>query len=573
MGGFQVFDEICHIPIRRLTFFFGPNSAGKSSVQDGLGLLAEFCRSGGADLSWGSGGNTVVKHWRRVSESLDDLAETMVLGCRAIVPSDIQHELREHYQQATGKLSSFGGYPCDATRDGTEIEYRVTFKQSKPKDHSIGRDIATTYEIFLQGEEVLRLEQPGLVTLNFKSCVLKGLDSDLLAAVDIASFDTGNPYACVLDEKLVLVGAGLTNERKLDRSKLLSAWDPMRDGDGYRLTSTDLEDQLDTLRDILPRFADLFDLVLELSLATLNPLLDSAVVPASRTIPTELDLTYFIPRVGVGIDGPFPIHGDLFPLPGTNLSGGGDAKYRSLANSFAAEVRATPVQWDPLPTVQLSQDVNRMLADYLFIERGYRLDKDYRVVLRPEHFELLVSPTKSGKLPSHFSIFLRMFLVDSVGRRFSFEDVGSGLGYVLPVLAACCDVEFKLVVVQQPELHLHPALQASIGDVLIDATRVVQDLRSKGRKKSAGRRLVIETHSEHILLRLLKRIRQTSAGKCPEGLSVSSDEVSIVYFDPHPDGTTKARQIRIADDGEFIDRWPRGFFPERERELFDDGDE
>jgi predicted ATPase len=46
--------------------------------------------------------------------------------------------------------------------------------------------------------------------------------------------------------------------------------------------------------------------------------------------------------------------------------------------------------------------------------------------------------------------------------------------------------------------------------------------------------------------------------------------ISVLYFDPQQDGSTKVRKIRLTEDGEFIDRWPRGFFEERGRELFDE---
>lgn len=53
-------------------------------------------------------------------------------------------------------------------------------------------------------------------------------------------------------------------------------------------------------------------------------------------------------------------------------------------------------------------------------------------------------------------------------------------------------------------------------------------------------------------------------------LQLKAEDVSVLYFDPSPDGTTKVKRLRISDDGEFIDRWPRGFFTEREQDLFDE---
>lgn len=111
---------------------------------------------------------------------------------------------------------------------------------------------------------------------------------------------------------------------------------------------------------------------------------------------------------------------------------------------------------------------------------------------------------------------------------------------------------------QQPELHLHPALQAALGDVFIESS-------------SPEHQMIVETHSEHLLLRILKRVRQTAVGKAPiPELRCNPEDVVVAYFDPKPDGTTTVKRLRISEDGEFLDRWPRGFFTERDDELFDD---
>ena len=119
-------------------------------------------------------------------------------------------------------------------------------------------------------------------------------------------------------------------------------------------------------------------------------------------------------------------------------------------------------------------------------------------------------------------------------------------------------MEGSFVLLQQPELHLHPALQAALGDVFIECS-------------SDQNQLVVESHSEHLLLRLLKRIRQSNGSRPPPAeLRLGADDVSVLYFDPLPDGTTRVVRLRISDDGEFMDRWPRGFFAERDTELFDE---
>ena len=86
---------------------------------------------------------------------------------------------------------------------------------------------------------------------------------------------------------------------------------------------------------------------------------------------------------------------------------------------------------------------------------------------------------------------------------------------------------------------------------------------------SQGGQCLIETHSEHLILRILRRIRQTTdADELPEYIPrVTADDVSVLWVDNLGDGTTFQR-LQIDERGEFIDRWPQGFFSERAEELF-----
>lgn len=135
-----------------------------------------------------------------------------------------------------------------------------------------------------------------------------------------------------------------------------------------------------------------------------------------------------------------------------------------------------------------------------------------------------------------------------------FEDVGSGISYILPIITSVwCK---KLSFIEQPELHLHPKAQCELADVLIASLHL-------------GNASVIESHSEHILLRLGRRMRETTNGYLlPNELKLSPDDVNIYYFDPQPNGSTSVKKIRLDKYGELMDRWPGGFFSERDKELF-----
>jgi hypothetical protein len=151
---------------------------------------------------------------------------------------------------------------------------------------------------------------------------------------------------------------------------------------------------------------------------------------------------------------------------------------------------------------------------------------------------------------------VQLYLEDQNGRRLDFHEVGSGISYVMPILVSLNAA--KISWIAQPELHLHPAAQCEMGDVFLRAF-------------NRGHFAVVETHSEHLLLRVLKRIRQTTSGvEMDDDLRCVPEAVSVLYFDPQEDGSTEIKRMRVSRLGDFIDRWPHGFFEERGQELFDE---
>ena len=136
----------------------------------------------------------------------------------------------------------------------------------------------------------------------------------------------------------------------------------------------------------------------------------------------------------------------------------------------------------------------------------------------------------------------------------AFSEVGVGISQLFPLVVAAVQARQGIIACEQPELHVHPRIQVGIGDLL-----------TQSNNKST---FLIETHSEHLILRILRRIRETSEGDLPEGLqSISPADVSIVYMEPGAAGV-RTRRIEIDRTGEFTSRWPDGFFAERGEELF-----
>jgi predicted ATPase len=116
--------------------------------------------------------------------------------------------------------------------------------------------------------------------------------------------------------------------------------------------------------------------------------------------------------------------------------------------------------------------------------------------------------------------------------------------------------------IEQPELHIHPAIQVGLGDLFLEATR------SDDGHFSEGKTLLVETHSEHMMLRLLRRVRETSNNELPPGVKgVEAKDIAVIYVE-NRNQTVEFKRMRIDNDGDFEDFWPRGFFTERAEELF-----
>lgn len=142
-------------------------------------------------------------------------------------------------------------------------------------------------------------------------------------------------------------------------------------------------------------------------------------------------------------------------------------------------------------------------------------------------------------------------------------DVGVGISQMVPVVVAALRDQSGILAIEQPELHIHPAIQVGMGDLFIQATKA----DSEG-LPFAGKTLLIETHSEHILLRLLRRIRERTDEDLPPGVSgLAAADLSVIYVEGNQLGV-RFRPLQVGDDGEFKERWPQGFFEERAGELF-----
>ena len=117
-------------------------------------------------------------------------------------------------------------------------------------------------------------------------------------------------------------------------------------------------------------------------------------------------------------------------------------------------------------------------------------------------------------------------------------DVGFGVSQVLPLLTQCyCTPENSILIFEQPEVHLHPKVQSDLADVLIDVV------------KNRNVQIILESHSEHLLNRLQRRIAEEK---------ITAEDTAF-YFCQINDGTSEIERLKVDEYGN-ISNWPQDFF-------------
>lgn len=187
----------------------------------------------------------------------------------------------------------------------------------------------------------------------------------------------------------------------------------------------------------------------------------------------------------------------------------------------------------------------------------------------------LNSYCKQFEIPYHFAVnsirseitgdFVVLSLTDNrTGVSVAPTDVGFGIGQILPILIegmVAQDQSYpRMVCVEQPEIHLHPRLQAAMADFFIDTAFLLETPVADERRSRRGNvQWILETHSETLVLRLQRRIREGS---------LSPKDVSILYVNPLGDQGAVIKELELDEEGDFIDEWPGGFFEESFHEKF-----
>lgn len=554
---FKAFGERQRIELRPITLLFGPNSGGKSGVTHALHYLREVLlhrnldahrtRSGGESLDLGGIRNFV--HGRKVGTAIRLKAEFTLSG--AELPAypwygaETETELHEDVTESVrGQIVSAG------------VELEID---------SEDRPTVRSCNVWLNGEHFAEFWMPRerphaeVRRINWLHPCL------LLDAAD--------------HEMATLHRAILTMQAKLEEVYRAKG----KDEELERL----LKEKQDAARDIPGALASVYEQ------AGGTPAMDTVIVVPQPVGPVpHFESRIAVPAAaGVGASETAQFEAMLSMLlfgPAVVLSD----RLRELR--YVGPLRTMPTRqfeprdrsgrsrwstglqaWELLAHGQemtparregegsLLEEVSRWLGAEDRLDTGYRLEREEfkqvpsniaAMVSDPEfidRIEILAETINS--LPDQTRIVLR-----DVGRNLLLQpqDVGVGLSQIVPVIVALLDPGGPLVALEQPELHLHPRQQAALGDVLIKSLSV-----------SPHRVMLVETHSEHLILRILRRIRETTRKQAPPEQALAPDQLRVQYV--RREGTVSRSQVIDVDvNGDLVDPWPDDFFEQDFKERF-----
>lgn len=578
IANFKAFSDLQTIPLKPITIIFGPNSSGKSSVIHSLLLARHGVDTQSLDVTYPSiagrsvdlGGFRQYVHRRNAESRLQWVAEMKVSALSDKLATDLgkAEKLSVHVTaglqlKVTDKVNQISvpsgspfaqvveyridGVPfLELTRPTPQTDFKISRLN---REHAVFEPILKAMLLSSRFQEALNEEDSELLNKLIDSIIptmafpgssdfLPGadMDQDLLDSVSRPSLydteedqfaklgDLGRSVRLFLPRMLTRFHSGV-HKALTDSLKCVSYLGPLRSYPPRHLMSLDDEPNDASTGDAAWRTL----LVNQQVRDKVNAWLGGEWLKT----PYELTLRNFIPEGTLA---------DLLP----------DELWKAFYEVFH--------EWmtEYAMNQQLSyEDLDAMLPDTLDMNR---IPEEVRSIISRS-----VDPDElAEKFAATFASAGPENLVEVVLRdkRYkppvvvSHRDIGIGISQVLPVLVESFASRNKTLCIEQPEIHLHPALQAELGDVFIES--------ALGEQKN---RFVLETHSEHLILRILRRIRETSSQKNETTPAITPDDVALLYVDTDRSGT-RILDLRTDKRGRLLDRCPGGFFEEDFEELF-----
>jgi len=549
VGNFKAFAETQRIPLRPLTLIYGANSSGKSSVIHSLILACHALETGELDVhrtniggeSVDLGGFRQFIHRRDVSNRMEWSAELNTASFTGRLAEILAPVKRVAISLTFGIALDNQGYPLSDAQPEVHT-YELLGDDTSLLRMSIRRDGNFRLDQLNQEHPVIRKIMEAVVlfsttTETLHSSDFEGLDeaiSELIPGITVIS----GKFLPEGIDKVRTIGDG-------SESLLI----PVSPGRRNEILA-------EALQAFFPRTLD--DLIRGISSAVAGELTRFQYLGPLRSYP--------------------PRHLVFSQYQDPNwFAGGGhawdiirrDPRVRGLVNDWlsASDRLQTPyeiVLRDLIGIDQLDEPLleglEKINEDGLDIEPD--IDRDHfaaplPVIKDPEKEALklqeLIRASDIEKLNEIIMIDRRSNTI------VSHRDIGIGVSQVLPVLVTAYASKNQIIAIEQPEIHLHPALQADLGDVFIKS--------ALGEGKN---RFLIESHSEHLLLRIMRRMRETDNGDLPDGVPpVTTEDVCVLFVQPRgPSLPSAVRHLELDEEGQFLDPWPGGFFEEGYRERF-----
>lgn len=547
-GNFKAFAETQRIPIRPITLIFGPNSAGKSSFIHSLALASEAERTGRLDIfKTEVGGSAIDLGGFRQYIHRAEAKRRMEWGAELEVAS-LQGRLAE-------LLAAVKSLKVVASI-GVELD-----NEERPLPGA--EPAVTSYELLGDDQPLLRMSRrrDGRLRLDrlnhehpvfrevLKAIVTTATTTDSITAEDFEGIDEViNTLVPELSTHVTrLLPEGLIHRASDSAETEQATLFPVSKGNRK-------EDLANAIRFFFPRT------------------LDELIKGSSQVVAQELKKLQYL--------GPLrsfpPRHLAFSEHEDANWYAGGGYAWDVVRRDD--RVREAVNKWlgsDKLQTPYKLVVRSLVALDQLHgpLEQGLEQVQDEGLDIEPDYDD---TPEPTGAYPiikdieaeannlltiiseSDADRIRELVLIDQRSNTVvTHRDVGIGITQVLPVLVMAYASQDRLIAMEQPEIHLHPALQAELGDVFINAALGIRN-----------NRFLLETHSEHLLLRIMRRMRETTENRLPEGVTpVRREDVMVLYVEPDG-GRSIIREMPLNARGELIKAWPGGFFEEGLREIF-----
>lgn len=542
ISNFKGFTDEVRVPLRPITLLFGANSAGKSSVMQSLQLMREVLERGSANIDRTvQGGDTIdlggfqnFVHNHDISKPVSVRVE-MDLGDE-LIPEFFEDAIEDR-SEVDSSVWKFNE-TLDSIRDQVKtVAVQLTLSWSEIRSTAV----VSGYRVDINEKwctEVVTSpdgRQPRLrINAGHPIFIAAGIEgADLFEGVAEWAVPGGNSF-------LFRTEMGLETEKiegqdlePVPPSVILAILDVVR-GSYANSPSRGFADWLQNFQGALPRLD--------------KPIL----IPAERpeTASNIFVLQEFSAFISWLLIGPAQLLreqlrksrylGPLRQIPPRDFDVALSKNEAAWSDGMAA--------WQILleGPDSLVKSCSEWMASVDKLSTGYGIE---RTVV--QEFDM------SGPTPRPFGNGRRrLALTDISGIKHLPQDVGVGISQVLPVVVAAQDGTASFVCVEQPELHIHPAVQVGLGDLFIDGVI------------NQGLSFLIETHSEHLVMRLQRRIREQVTGDLPmHALSLDLKDLTFVYLGRNSAGNVTATTIGLTPEGKFDSPWPNGFFSERANEV------